>query len=150
MTQVQNVGERIGGEHDEVGELAGRHPLHEQDCLEGNPMRHTGWHTPMSAVVFVVFASAFVLSPSGCASTTATTPMPAASPAHPRITVLYDAFGKEASMKKDWGFAALVEVNGKRILFDTGDNPDIFAQNVKAAEEGIWRPLSLCGTRDGT
>lgn len=34
-------------------------------------------------------------------------------------------------MKKDWGFAALVEVNGKRILFDTSDNPDIFAQNVK-------------------
>jgi len=49
-----------------------------------------------------------------------------------RITILYDAFGKTAAMKKDWGFAALVEVNGKRILFDTGDNPEIFAQNAKA------------------
>jgi 7,8-dihydropterin-6-yl-methyl-4-(beta-D-ribofuranosyl)aminobenzene 5'-phosphate synthase len=49
-----------------------------------------------------------------------------------RITILYDAFGKDASMRKDWGFSALVEVAGKRILFDTGDNRDIFAANVKA------------------
>jgi 7,8-dihydropterin-6-yl-methyl-4-(beta-D-ribofuranosyl)aminobenzene 5'-phosphate synthase len=48
------------------------------------------------------------------------------------ITILYDAFGKDASMRKDWGFSALVEVAGKRILFDTGDNSDIFAANVKA------------------
>jgi len=50
-----------------------------------------------------------------------------------RITILYDAFGKVPAMKKDWGFAALVEIGGRRILFDTGNNPDIFAQNVKAA-----------------
>ena len=36
-------------------------------------------------------------------------------------------------MKKDWGYSALVEYGGKRILFDTGNNPEIFAQNVKAA-----------------
>jgi 7,8-dihydropterin-6-yl-methyl-4-(beta-D-ribofuranosyl)aminobenzene 5'-phosphate synthase len=35
-------------------------------------------------------------------------------------------------MKKDWGFAALVEVGGKRILFDTGNDRDLFAANVKA------------------
>lgn len=50
-----------------------------------------------------------------------------------RITVLYDAFGQNTSMKKDWGYAALVEVGGRRILFDTGNNPDVFAQNVNAA-----------------
>jgi len=50
----------------------------------------------------------------------------------PEITILYDAFGKDPSMRKDWGFSALVEVAGKRILFDTGDNRDIFAANVKA------------------
>src|SRR4051812_42163814 len=49
-----------------------------------------------------------------------------------RITILYDAFGKDASMRKDWGLSALVEIAGKRILFDTGDNSDIFAANVKA------------------
>lgn len=50
----------------------------------------------------------------------------------PRITILYDAFGKDAAMTKDWGYAALVEINGKRILFDTGDDAAIFAKNVKA------------------
>jgi 7,8-dihydropterin-6-yl-methyl-4-(beta-D-ribofuranosyl)aminobenzene 5'-phosphate synthase len=49
-----------------------------------------------------------------------------------QITVLYDAFGKTSGMQKDWGYAALVEYGGKRILFDTGNNPDILAQNAKA------------------
>jgi 7,8-dihydropterin-6-yl-methyl-4-(beta-D-ribofuranosyl)aminobenzene 5'-phosphate synthase len=35
-------------------------------------------------------------------------------------------------MTKDWGFSALVEVAGKRILFDTGNDAEIFAANVKA------------------
>ena len=57
------------------------------------------------------------------------------SPAAPanRVTILYDAFGRSPAMKKDWGYSALVEYAGKRILFDTGNNPEIFAQNVKAA-----------------
>ena len=49
-----------------------------------------------------------------------------------QITVLYDAFGKTSTMKKDWGFSALIEYGGKRILFDTGNNADIFAHNVEA------------------
>jgi 7,8-dihydropterin-6-yl-methyl-4-(beta-D-ribofuranosyl)aminobenzene 5'-phosphate synthase len=49
-----------------------------------------------------------------------------------QITVLYDAFGKTSTMQKDWGYAALVEYGGKRILFDTGNNPEILAANVKA------------------
>src|SRR5882762_8961637 len=56
----------------------------------------------------------------------------ATAPASTRITVLYDAFGKQGTMTRDWGYAALVEVNGKRILFDTGGDPAIFAKNVKA------------------
>ncbi|HUR95610.1 MAG TPA: MBL fold metallo-hydrolase [Gemmatimonadales bacterium] len=50
-----------------------------------------------------------------------------------RVTILYDAFGKSPKMKKDWGYSALIEHGGKRILFDTGNNPEIFAQNVNAA-----------------
>ena len=50
-----------------------------------------------------------------------------------RVTILYDAFGKSPMMKKDWGYSALIEHGGKRILFDTGNNAEIFAQNVKAA-----------------
>jgi 7,8-dihydropterin-6-yl-methyl-4-(beta-D-ribofuranosyl)aminobenzene 5'-phosphate synthase len=49
-----------------------------------------------------------------------------------QITILYDAFGTDPSMTRDWGFSALVEVAGKRILFDTGNDADIFAANVKA------------------
>lgn len=51
----------------------------------------------------------------------------------PRITVLYDAFGKGGALQKDWGYAAFIEYAGKRILFDTGNNPAILAHNAKAA-----------------
>lgn len=49
-----------------------------------------------------------------------------------QITVLYDAFGKPSAMQKDWGYAALIEYAGKRILFDTGNNSAVLAQNAKA------------------
>ena len=52
-------------------------------------------------------------------------------PATAQITVLYDAFGKDSAMQKDWGYAAFVEYGGKRILFDTGNNPDVLARNAK-------------------
>ena len=55
-----------------------------------------------------------------------------AEPSKAQITILYDAFGKPSAMQKNWGFAALVEYGGKRILFDTGDDPDILANNAKA------------------
>jgi len=49
-----------------------------------------------------------------------------------RVTILYDSFGKDPSLTMDWGFAALVEYGGKRILFDTGNNAKIFEHNVEA------------------
>jgi 7,8-dihydropterin-6-yl-methyl-4-(beta-D-ribofuranosyl)aminobenzene 5'-phosphate synthase len=55
-----------------------------------------------------------------------------AAPDKAEITVLYDAFGKTSTMQKDWGFAAFIEYGGKRILFDTGNNAEIFEHNVKA------------------
>jgi 7,8-dihydropterin-6-yl-methyl-4-(beta-D-ribofuranosyl)aminobenzene 5'-phosphate synthase len=79
-------------------------------------------------VLVPTFISAWLLP--SCATTGPTPTTTAAEPA--RITVLYDAFGKDATMTKDWGYAALVEINGKRILFDTGDDPAILAKNVKA------------------
>ena len=50
-----------------------------------------------------------------------------------RVTILYDAFGNSPALTKDWGFAAYIEYRGKRILFDTGNNAQIFARNVQAA-----------------
>jgi 7,8-dihydropterin-6-yl-methyl-4-(beta-D-ribofuranosyl)aminobenzene 5'-phosphate synthase len=49
-----------------------------------------------------------------------------------RVTILYDAFAKSPTLTMDWGFAALVEYGGKRILFDTGNSAQIFEHNVKA------------------
>ena len=49
-----------------------------------------------------------------------------------RVTILYDAFSANPQLTRDWGFSALVEHEGKRILFDTGNNPEIFERNVKA------------------
>jgi 7,8-dihydropterin-6-yl-methyl-4-(beta-D-ribofuranosyl)aminobenzene 5'-phosphate synthase len=56
-----------------------------------------------------------------------------------RVTILYDAFGSVPSMTKAWGFSALVEYGGKRILFDTGGNAEIFEHNVKALGVDLTR-----------
>lgn len=48
-----------------------------------------------------------------------------------RLTVLYDAFGKPSALTKDWGFSLLIDYRGQQILFDTGNNAEIFAHNVK-------------------
>ena len=52
--------------------------------------------------------------------------------AQDKVTILYDAFGESKELTKDFGFSALVEHNGKRILFDTGNNATNFEHNVKA------------------
>ncbi len=54
-----------------------------------------------------------------------------------RITILYDAFGRDPSVKKDWGFSALIEVGGKRVLFDTGNNAEILAHNAAAVDADL-------------
>jgi 7,8-dihydropterin-6-yl-methyl-4-(beta-D-ribofuranosyl)aminobenzene 5'-phosphate synthase len=83
------------------------------------------WRIQLIAVLLVLLAGCAASSSSSQASA-------AADPTRAQITVLYDAFGKASAMQKDWGYAALVEYGGKRILFDTGNNPDILAQNAKA------------------
>src|SRR6202158_4690434 len=86
----------------------------------------------MTADKLVVSCSAALLLLIECAATISAAPMASAAPGNAQITVLYDAFGKTSTMQKDWGYAALVEYGGKRILFDNGNNPEILAQNAKA------------------
>src|SRR6266853_1996987 len=79
-------------------------------------MKTSSWFSCLVSALAGLFA--------GCAATT-----PLQSAASPdlttkQVTVLYDAFGKSSSMVKDWGFAALVEYGGKRVLFDTGNYAD--------------------------
>jgi 7,8-dihydropterin-6-yl-methyl-4-(beta-D-ribofuranosyl)aminobenzene 5'-phosphate synthase len=58
---------------------------------------------------------------------------PASAATANRITNLYDAFGSPSTaLVKDWGFAALVEYDGRRILFDTGNDAATFQRNVEA------------------
>jgi 7,8-dihydropterin-6-yl-methyl-4-(beta-D-ribofuranosyl)aminobenzene 5'-phosphate synthase len=85
----------------------------------------------MTAKSWVVSCSVALLVLSGSSAPTSATSA-TVDPAKAQITVLYDAFGQNSAMQKDWGYAALVEYGGKRVLFDTGNNPDILAQNAKA------------------
>ena len=51
------------------------------------------------------------------------------------IKVLYEDTAVDPAMKPAWGFAALIEHGGQNILFDTGGDLEIFANN--AAEAGL-------------
>ena len=49
------------------------------------------------------------------------------------ILNLYDAFGYgKRGTVLDWGYSAIVHFNGKTILFDSGNDAEIFEHNVKA------------------
>lgn len=63
----------------------------------------------------------------------------AVTPDSNRITILYDAFGTAPGLTRDWGFSALIEYHGKRILFDAGNNADVFARNVRALHVDLRR-----------
>jgi 7,8-dihydropterin-6-yl-methyl-4-(beta-D-ribofuranosyl)aminobenzene 5'-phosphate synthase len=76
----------------------------------------------LSKPLFLLFALSFL------SLTASASPAPSTR----RVTILYDAFGNRPGLTRDWGFAALVEYGGKRILFDTGNNAAIFAHNVRA------------------
>lgn len=66
-------------------------------------------------------------------------PVMAAAETPNRITILYDSFGKDPALTMDWGFAALIEYDGKRILFDAGGNPDILAHNAASKNIDLSR-----------
>src|SRR5262245_61987139 len=86
-------------------------------CSREHPMTR---HVLVKIAALMVAMAAIGATPAYAESSTA------------QITVLYDAFGKTSTMTKDWGFSALIEYGGKRILFDTGNNAEIFAHNVEA------------------
>jgi 7,8-dihydropterin-6-yl-methyl-4-(beta-D-ribofuranosyl)aminobenzene 5'-phosphate synthase len=86
----------------------------------------------MTTNSLAVSCSAALLLLVGCAATPSAAQMTSAAPSKAQITVLYDAFGKDPALQKDWGYAVLVEYAGKRILFDSGNNPEILAHNAKA------------------
>lgn len=92
----------------------------EGSTREEDKMKAESWIVYCSAALLIFGAGATITSAANADSAKA------------QITVLYDAFGEPSVMQKDWGYAALLEYGGKRILFDTGNNPDILAHNAKA------------------
>jgi 7,8-dihydropterin-6-yl-methyl-4-(beta-D-ribofuranosyl)aminobenzene 5'-phosphate synthase len=87
-------------------------------------MKIRSWVGAVAAIFAVLLAGS--VSPRWSATAMA------AEPDKAQITLLYDAFGRTSDLQKDWGFSAFIEYGDKRILFDTGNNAEIFAHNVKA------------------
>src|SRR5260370_4124950 len=73
---------------------------------------------------WVISWSATLLLVVGCATTTPAAPAATTDAAKAQITILYDAFGKPSAMQKDWGYAALIEVGGRRVRAQHDRNPD--------------------------
>ena len=48
-----------------------------------------------------------------------------------RVTIIYDNTSLREDLKADWGFSALVEARGRRILFDTGARGDLLLVNMR-------------------
>lgn len=60
-----------------------------------------------------------------------TMPNVSAAQSPDRIRVLVDAFGRAEGLGHDWGYSALVEYKGRRVLFDAGNDSANFAANVE-------------------
>ena len=51
-----------------------------------------------------------------------------------KATILYDNTAFRKDLQADWGFSALIEAKGKRILFDTGGSGSILLSNMRKLE----------------
>ena len=48
-----------------------------------------------------------------------------------RVTIVYDNTSSKPELEADWGFSALIEINERKILFDTGANGKILLSNME-------------------
>jgi 7,8-dihydropterin-6-yl-methyl-4-(beta-D-ribofuranosyl)aminobenzene 5'-phosphate synthase len=48
------------------------------------------------------------------------------------ISIVYDNVSAVAGVREDWGFAAVADYRGKRILFDSGGDAELFLKNLRA------------------
>ena len=48
-----------------------------------------------------------------------------------KITIIFDNTTIDTTLQPSWGFAALIEVDDRKILFDTGNDGDILMSNMK-------------------
>jgi 7,8-dihydropterin-6-yl-methyl-4-(beta-D-ribofuranosyl)aminobenzene 5'-phosphate synthase len=59
-----------------------------------------------------------------------------------RVTILDTMVSGNSGLDGEWGFAALVEADGRRILYDTGSSPGMVLHNVRSLK------LDLSGVED--
>ena len=97
---------------------------------------------------WLVYSSALLLLFSAT-PTSFTATVDAQSAAAAQITILYDAFGKSSAMQKDWGYSALIEYGGKRILFDTATTPT-FLPRTPRPRASTCRSWTLLSCRTDT
>src|SRR5688572_23467793 len=71
-------------------------------------------------------STAAIIAPFTACAASAQTAAPA------RVTILFDAFGRPSDLRRGWGYSALIEYGGRRVLFDTGSNAANFEHNVKS------------------
>jgi len=51
-----------------------------------------------------------------------------------KVTIIYDNTSARPDLQADWGFSALVDIEERKILFDTGADGDILLSNMKRLE----------------
>lgn len=51
-----------------------------------------------------------------------------------RATIIYDNTAFRCDLQADWGFSALIEARGKKILFDAGGSGSILLSNMRKLE----------------
>jgi 7,8-dihydropterin-6-yl-methyl-4-(beta-D-ribofuranosyl)aminobenzene 5'-phosphate synthase len=49
------------------------------------------------------------------------------------VKMIFNNLGNNQNYKTSWGLAIWIEENNRALLFDTGDNPDVLWQNIRAA-----------------
>ncbi len=85
----------------------------------------------MFATIKMLLAISFAVTIGFCIGAAHATVPRSLPHAQQRVTILVDAFGLQPRLRQDWGYAALVEYGGKRILFDTGNDSAGFTENVR-------------------
>ena len=46
------------------------------------------------------------------------------------VTIIYDNYQDDKDLNTDWGFACLVEYQGKQVLFDAGRSSELYQENM--------------------
>jgi hypothetical protein len=101
---------------------------------ETSPVGYEKNHLPLASAITLVAGLALLVGLGrihGEQEIAAASPATALGPVHVlKITVLSTML-TDAVGVGEWGFSALVEVDGKRVLFDTGGRPETVLNNAR-------------------